>query len=47
MARAAYLRKINKLIYNYEQETGRKDGINFYKVQARLAVLDKQFARAE
>jgi intraflagellar transport protein 172 len=31
----------------YEKETGRKDGINYYKVQSKLAVLEKQFHRAE
>ena len=43
MSRAAYLRKINKLI---SKEDG-QEGIKHYKVQARLAVLDKQFQRAE
>jgi intraflagellar transport protein 172 len=32
LARAAYLRKINKVIYKYEQETGKKDGLQYYKV---------------
>ena len=31
----------------YEKETGKTDGMQFYKVQAKLAVLDKQFHRAE
>jgi len=29
---AAYLRKINKLIYAYEKETGNTNGLNYYKV---------------
>jgi intraflagellar transport protein 172 len=40
IAKATYLRKTQKLGRQYEQEY-QKDPINFYKVQARLAILDK------
>lgn len=36
-----------RIIENYEKETGRNDGISYYKVQAKMAVLEKQFHRAE
>jgi intraflagellar transport protein 172 len=39
VAKASYLRKIIELIEGYQKETGRKDGINYYKVQSKLAVL--------
>lgn len=41
------MRKVIKQIEEYEKETGRNDGISYYKVQAKLAVLEKQFHRAE
>ena len=47
ISKARYLRKLIKLIINYKKETGKDDGINYYKVQARLAMLDKEFHRAE
>lgn len=47
VAKASYLRKINKMIRTYEQETQKQDGILYYKVQAKLAVLEKQFNRAK
>jgi len=39
IAKADYLRKINKLVA--------QEGINNFRVQAKLAVLDKQFHKAE
>ena len=39
MARADYLRKLNKLIA--------QEGADNFRVQAKLAVLDKQFHQAE
>ena len=39
VAKAKFLRKIIKQIVEYEKQTGRKDGISYYKVQARLAML--------
>lgn len=39
VAKASYLRKVIAQIEAYQKDTGRKDGINFYKVQAQLAVL--------
>ena len=47
ICRAKYLRKINKMIWKHQTETGTNDGINYYKVQAKLAVLNKEFKRAE
>jgi len=32
IAKAAYLRKINKMIVAYKAETGRDDGIQHFKV---------------
>lgn len=39
VAKAAYLKKIIEILEAYEKETGRKDGINYYRVQSKLAVL--------
>jgi len=47
ISKSTYLRKVNKVIKTYEKDTGKTDGMQFYKVQAKLAVLDKQFHRAE
>ena len=47
ISKSTYLRKVNKIIKTYEKETCKTDGMQFYKVQAKLAVLDKQFHRAE
>lgn len=41
ICKASYLRRISKLIRESDE------GINNYKVQAKLAILDKQFHRAE
>ena len=45
--KAFYQHKINKLVRKYEEETGKNDGVKHHKVQAMLAMLDKQFYRAE
>jgi len=45
--KAFYLRKINKVIRKYTEETGKTDGVKQHKVQAMLAMLDKQFYKAE
>jgi len=34
-------------VRKYEEETGKNDGVKHHKVQAMLAMLDKQFYRAE
>lgn len=47
ISKAAYLRKLNKMIQTYKDETGKDDGVSHYKVQAKLAALEKQFHRAE
>lgn len=47
LPRSAYLRRINKIVAKQEAESGKRDGLQHYKVQARLAVLDRQFQRAE
>jgi intraflagellar transport protein 172 len=47
VAKAAYLKKIIEIMEAYQKETGRKDGISHYKVQSKLAVLERQFHRAE
>ena len=46
IAKSTYLQKVIKILEDYEKDTGRKDGINHYKVQSKLAVLEKQFHRA-
>ena len=47
ISKSTYLQKVITVLEDYEKETGRKDGINYYKVQSKLAVLEKQFHRAE
>jgi len=44
--KAKYLHGVNKLIEQFEEKT-KSDGSNFYLVQAKLAILDKDFHRAE
>ena len=44
--KARYLHNLNKLAQQYHAETG-KNGIEYYRVQAKLAVLEKQFYKAE
>ena len=46
ISKSSYLQKVITILEDYEKETGRKDGINYYKVQSKLAVLEKQFHRA-
>eukprot|EP00826_Nyctotherus_ovalis_P043861 TRINITY_DN4676_c0_g1_i2.p1 TRINITY_DN4676_c0_g1~~TRINITY_DN4676_c0_g1_i2.p1 ORF type:complete len:185 (-),score=75.36 TRINITY_DN4676_c0_g1_i2:15-569(-) len=46
ISKAKYLHGINKLIKKFEEDT-KTDGSNFYLVQAKLAILDKDFHRAE
>mgnify|MGYP000140699940 FL=1 len=45
-AKARFMSKVNKLAEKHKSETG-QEGIQSYMVQARLAMLDKQFNRAE
>mmetsp|Transcript_30644 Transcript_30644/g.27829 ORF Transcript_30644/g.27829 Transcript_30644/m.27829 type:complete len:722 (+) Transcript_30644:437-2602(+) len=47
IARANYLHQIIKLMEQYKKETGSDDGLSYYKVQARIALLEKQFYKAE
>ena len=44
--KSRYLHQLNKLALNYQNETG-KNGVDYYRVQAKLAVLEKQFYKAE
>ena len=46
VSKSRYLHKINKLCEKHQEETG-QTGISFYIVQAKLAMLDKQYHRAE
>ena len=46
VAKSRYLHKINKLSEKHNEETG-QTGISYYIVQAKLAMLDKQYHRAE
>lgn len=41
IAKAAYLRKINKIMAKYKEETGKTDGLQYFRVQSKLAVLEK------
>ena len=45
--KSRYLRKVNNMIFEHEEKTGRKDGIQDVNVQVKLALLDKQFSKAE
>ena len=44
--KAKYLHSVNKLIKQFEEKT-KNNGSGFYLVQAKLAMLDKDFHRAE
>lgn len=39
ISKASFLRKINKMIKNFEKENDRKDGITFYKVISLLKII--------
>jgi intraflagellar transport protein 172 len=47
ISKAKYLHSIIKLVEKYKVETGKEDGLEYYKVQAKLALLSKQFYQAE
>eukprot|EP00744_Colponema_vietnamica_P002535 GILI01003961.1.p1 GENE.GILI01003961.1~~GILI01003961.1.p1 ORF type:complete len:1242 (-),score=439.08 GILI01003961.1:257-3580(-) len=46
MSKSRYLHKVNQLAQQYAQELG-GDGHRHFAVQARMAILNKQFPRAE
>lgn len=46
VSKARFLHKVNKLAEKHHEETG-QSGFNYYIVQAKLAMLDKQYHRAE
>lgn len=46
IAKSRYLHKVNRIIQEHAQETG-GDGLNSYLAQAKMAMLQKQFQRAE
>lgn len=46
VAKSRFLHKVNKLSEKHQEETG-QSGFNFYVVQAKLAMLDKQYHKAE
>eukprot|EP00913_Durusdinium_trenchii_P007896 g7408.t1 len=46
VAKSRYLHKVNRLIQDHAAEVG-GDGSNFYMAQAKMAMLAKQFQRAE
>nr|CAB3255301.1 intraflagellar transport protein 172 homolog [Phallusia mammillata] len=46
VSKARYLKTTNQLMDEYERES-EGDGLEFYKVQARLAIFEKQFKKAE
>ena len=46
VSKSRFLHKVNKLSEKHHEETG-QSGFNFYVVQAKLAMLDKQYHRAE
>ena len=46
ISKARFLHKVNKQAEKYSEETGQQ-GYNYYIVQAKLAMLDKQYHRAE
>ena len=46
ISKAKYLHGVNKLIRQFEEKT-KTDGTNFYLVKAKLAILEKDFNRAE
>merc|ERR1719181_348821 len=46
IAKSRYLHKVNRLIQEHQQEVG-GDGLSSYMAQAKMAMLAKQFQRAE
>jgi len=46
VSKAKYLKELSKMVQKYEVETG-GDGINYYKVQAKIAILEKNFKKVE
>merc|ERR1719446_584209 len=46
VAKSRYLHKVNRLIQDHAAEVG-GDGTNYYMAQAKMAMLAKQFQRAE
>mmetsp|Transcript_43192 Transcript_43192/g.92156 ORF Transcript_43192/g.92156 Transcript_43192/m.92156 type:complete len:1765 (-) Transcript_43192:92-5386(-) len=46
IAKSRYLHKVNRLIGDHAAEVG-GDGLNYYMAQAKMAMLAKQFQRAE
>lgn len=46
VAKSRFLHKVNKLADKHHEDTG-QPGYNYYIVQAKLAMLDKQYHRAE
>lgn len=46
VTKTRYLREINKLIDRYEMESG-NNGLYYFPVQAKLAILEKQYKTAE
>lgn len=46
VAKSRYLHKVNSLVDQHKEETG-GDGSQFYMAQAKMAILAKQFQRAE
>ncbi|KAK7085982.1 hypothetical protein SK128_023173 [Halocaridina rubra] len=46
VSKVRYLQGVNKIREQIQEATG-EDGVEHYEVQARLAILDKQFKRAE
>lgn len=47
VAKATYLHKIIKMMDYYKKETGKENGLEYYKAQAHLAILDRQLYKAE
>ena len=47
IAKANYLHKIIKMMDYYKKQTGNENGLDYYKAQAHLAMLEKQLYKAE
>ncbi|XP_076806393.1 intraflagellar transport protein 172 homolog [Clavelina lepadiformis] len=46
IAKTRYLKKVNNMADEYATETG-LNGMDFYRVQAKLAILEKEYKKAE